>query len=108
MTQSTARVKVPATAAKGEIVEIKTTIGHDMESGQRKDKDGNPIPRKIINKFLCTFNGKEIFRSDWYPAISANPYLSFFMRATETGRFEFAWTDDDGSVAKATADITVG
>jgi sulfur-oxidizing protein SoxZ len=101
------RVKVPATAAKGELIEIKTTIAHDMESGQRKDKDGKPIPRRIINKFLCTLNGKEIFRSDWFPAISANPYLSFFARASESGTFEFSWFDDDGSVYKASADIAV-
>ena len=101
------KVKVPAQAKKGEVIEIKSTIGHDMESGQRKDKEGKPIPRKIINKFTCTYNGKEVFSSDWHPAISANPYLSFFMTATESGKVEFAWTDDDGAVYKTSSDITV-
>ena len=34
------RLRVPATAKKGEVVEIKTLITHPMESGQRKGEDG--------------------------------------------------------------------
>ena len=34
------RVKVPKTAAAGEAITIKTLISHKMESGQRKDKQG--------------------------------------------------------------------
>jgi len=102
------RVKVPKTAAKGEVLEIKTLITHKMESGQRKDKKtGEKIPRKIINKFVCAFNGKEVFSADWAPAISANPFMSFYTTATESGTFEFTWTDDDGSVYSKTAELTV-
>jgi sulfur-oxidizing protein SoxZ len=102
------RVKLPKKAAKGEVIQIKTLISHTMESGQRKDrKTGEKIPRKIINKFVCTFEGKEVFSADWHPAISANPYLSFYTVATESGTFEFAWTDDDGSVYSTTAKLTV-
>ena len=93
--------------AKGDVIEIKTLISHKMESGQRKDKEGKLIPRQIINKFVCTFDGKEVFSADWHPAISANPYLSFYATATESGTFEFAWTDDDGSVNTKTAKLTV-
>lgn len=103
----TPRVKMPASAAKGEVFEVKTTIDHDMESGQRKDKDGKTIPRKIINKFVCTYNGKEVFTSDWHGAVSANPYLSFFLTATESGKVEFKWLDDDGSAYTASQAITV-
>jgi hypothetical protein len=52
------RIKVPKSASAGEVITIKTLISHEMESGQRKDKDGNPIPRQIINKFTCTFEGQ--------------------------------------------------
>lgn len=45
------RVKVPKKAQAGEAITIKTLISHTMESGQRKDKDGNTIPRSIINRF---------------------------------------------------------
>lgn len=103
----TPRVKIPASAAKGEVFEIKATIDHDMESGQRKNKEGKPIPRKIINKFVCTYGGNEVFSSDWAPAISANPYISFFLTATESGPIELKWMDDDGSVYSAGGTITV-
>lgn len=101
------RVRVPKKAAKGEIVEIKTLISHKMESGQRKDKKGKPIPRSIINKLEVTFNGKEAFSADWHPAISANPYMSFFAKVEESGEFAFKWTDDDGSVYTKSAKVTV-
>jgi len=101
------RVKVPAKAAKGEVVTIKTLISHEMESGQRKDKDGKTIPRQIINKFTCTFNGQPVFWCDMAPAISANPYLEFTAKVMESGTFTFTWLDDNGSVYTAENKIAV-
>ena len=92
-TKPTPRVRVPAKATAGEIIEIKTLISHEMESGQRKDAKGETIPRKIINKFS---------------AISANPYQSFFFKATESGEFTFTWKDDDGSEYTSKNKLTVG
>lgn len=91
------RVKVPKTAKAGETVVLKTLISHEMESGQRKDKDGKTIPRKIINKFTCEFNGQPVFSCDIDPAISANPYFEFSAKVNESGTFKFTWIDDDGS-----------
>ncbi len=108
MTVSKPRVRVPTQAKPGEIVEIKTIISHDMESGQRKDSSGKPIPREIINNFSAKFNGKEFFSADWFPAISANPYQSFFFKASESGSFEFTWKDDNGENYSAKADLKVG
>ena len=106
-TTPTPRVRVPPTAKPGEMIEIKTLISHEMESGQRKDAAGAVIPRKIINKFTAAFNGKTVFEADWNPSISANPYQSFFYKAAETGEFTFIWKDDDGSEYKATNKLTV-
>ena len=85
------------TAKKGELVEVRALVTHEMESGQRKDKDGNVLPRKILNKFACTVNGKQVFAADFEPAISANPYIQFKFRAEESGPVVLTWTDDDGS-----------
>lgn len=102
------RIKVPKSAAAGDVVTIKTLISHKMESGQRKDKKtGEPIPRMIINKFSCDFNGSPVFSCDIDPAISANPFLEFSARVTESGKFNFSWTDDDGTVIEASREITV-
>ncbi|MGE0338907.1 MAG: thiosulfate oxidation carrier complex protein SoxZ, partial [Xanthobacteraceae bacterium] len=35
--------------------------------------------------------------SDLHPAISANPYQSFYFKVSEAGEFKFVWKDDDGS-----------
>ncbi len=101
------RIKVPKTAKKGEVVEIKTLVSHVMESGQRKDAEGKTIPRKIINRFTCEFNGKPVCEMTLHPAISANPFISFFAKVEESGTFTFTWYDDDGSVYKAESKIDV-
>lgn len=107
MASPTPRVRVPANAKPGEMIEIKTLISHEMESGQRKDASGKIVPRKIINTFTAAFNGKTVFEADWNPAISANPYQSFFYKATESGEFTFTWKDDDGSNYTAKNKLTV-
>jgi len=101
------RVKAPKKAAMGEIVEIKTLINHPMESGQRKDSSGSPIPRQIINRFEVALNGRQIFATDLFPSVSANPYVAFFMKAQESGDLTFTWHDDDGSVYEDTKTIEV-
>ena len=108
MASAKPRVKVPKKAEAGEIIEIKTLISHKMESGQRKDKDGNVIPRQIINNFKAEFNGQLVFEAALEPAISANPYISFNMKVPESGTVVFTWTDDDGSVYTEEKEITVG
>lgn len=102
-----ARVKVPKTAAAGEVVTIKALVNHKMESGQRKDADGNVIPRMIINSFVATFNGAEVISVAMEAAISTNPYLQFSFAVPETGDLAFKWVDDDGEVTEATKTITV-
>ena len=107
-TTSIPRVRLPTQAKPGELIEIKTLISHEMESGQRKDNAGNVVPRRIIKQFVAAFNGKTIFEADWNPAISANPYQSFFYKAAETGEFTFTWKDDDGSDYVTKNKLTVG
>jgi sulfur-oxidizing protein SoxZ len=101
------RIKLPKEAKKGEVIEIKTLIAHVMETGLRKDADGKIIPRKIINKFSCEFNGKPVFSVDIEPAVAANPYMQFTAKVEESGKFKFTWVDDDGTVTTAEQDIAV-
>ena len=101
------RARVPKKVKKGKIVEIKTLISHKMETGLRKDSKGKVIPRDIVNKFVATYNGVQVFASNWHPAISANPYLSFHLRPMESGTLEMAWTDDNGKTYKKSARIEV-
>ncbi|MDA7827066.1 thiosulfate oxidation carrier complex protein SoxZ [Rhodobacteraceae bacterium] len=102
------RVKAPKQAAAGEVVTMKCLISHNMESGQRKDKDGNKIPRSIINRFTCEFNGKMVIDVAMEPAISTNPYFQFDATVPEAGEFKFTWYDDDGSVYEDSKKVAIG
>lgn len=102
------RVKVPKSAAAGDAVTIKTLISHKMESGQRKDKEGNVIPRSIINRFTCDFNDQNVIDVKLEPAISTNPYFEFEARVDAAGEFKFTWYDDDGSVYETAKSIAIG
>jgi sulfur-oxidizing protein SoxZ len=102
------RVKVPKSAAAGEVVTIKALISHTMESGQRKNADGNVIPRQIINRFTCDLNGVNVVDVAIDPAVSTNPYFEFDAKVDAAGEFKFTWYDDDGSVYEDVKSITVG
>ena len=95
------RVKMPNEAKLGEIIVIKTLITHPMESGLRKDVDGNLIARRILNRFTCSFDGALVFACDFEPGVAANPFVQFSVRAEKDGVYRFAWSDDDGSVLTA-------
>jgi sulfur-oxidizing protein SoxZ len=107
VTTPTPRVIVQSSAAKDEIIQIKTIISHQMETGLRHDSQGEVIPRKIINRFQCVYNGEVVFSADLHEAVSANPYLEFFVRATESGLLEFVWDEDGGAVYRLEQHLAV-
>ena len=100
-------VNVPATAKRGEVIEIRTLAGHSMETGFRRTQTGELVPRDILTNFSCRYNGVEVFRADLHPAIAANPLISFSTVATESGTLEFRWSGDNGFSVTQSAAITV-
>jgi sulfur-oxidizing protein SoxZ len=100
-------VSLPPKAKRGEIIEIKTLAGHPMETGFRRTQLGELIPRDIITRFTCSYNGVEIFSADLHPAMAANPLIAFTTVATESGTLEFRWTGDNGFSVTQSAAITV-
>jgi sulfur-oxidizing protein SoxZ len=104
---ASALVSVPARARRGEVIEIKTLISHPMETGHRRTQLGAPMPRDIITRFVCTYNGAEVFRADLHPAIAANPFLVFSTVATESGTLVLTWTGDNGFSVTESATISV-
>jgi len=107
VTTPTPRVLIPSAAAKGEIFPVKTIISHQMETGLRHNAQGQVIPRKIINKFVCRYGGVVVFSVDLHEAISANPFIEFYLRATESGRLEFIWEEDGGGVYRVEHELAV-
>jgi sulfur-oxidizing protein SoxZ len=102
-----ALINVPPKAKRGDIIEIKALMSHIMETGYRRTAAGEVVPREIITSFTCRYNGTEVFRADFFPAIAANPFISFFTIAKDSGKFEFEWIGDKGFSETASASITV-
>jgi sulfur-oxidizing protein SoxZ len=100
-------VTLPAQAKRGEIIEIKTLAQHAMETGFRRTQTGDLIPRDIIRRFTCTYNGTEVYRVDLHPAIAANPLIVFSTVATESGTLTFQWVGDNGYSVTEIAPIRV-
>lgn len=107
MSDVTPRVQVPATVLKGANFTVKSLISHPMETGLRTDSKGDVIPRKIINKFVCRYDGVEVFVADLREAIAANPFIEFDLRATRTGPLEFIWEEDGGAIYTLQHRLTV-
>ncbi len=97
----------PAQPRSGEVVEVRIIIGHPMESGQRRNDQGERIRRNLINKLRCTYDGAVVFDADIGTGIAANPLFVFWMRATRSGDLRFDWVDDDGVTGDAVHALTV-
>jgi sulfur-oxidizing protein SoxZ len=102
-----ALINVPPKAKRGDVIEIKALMSHIMETGYRRTAAGDIVPRDIITSFTCRYNGTEVFRADFFPAIAANPFISFFTVAKESGKFDFEWIGDKGFSETASASIAV-
>jgi len=102
-----ALINVPKTARRGDVIEIKTLISHVMETGYRHGTNGQGIPRDIITSFSCKYNGEEIFATQLYPAVAANPFFTFHAVATESGTISFHWIGDNGFEVTEEAKIAV-
>ena len=100
-------VNMPSSARQGEVIEIRTLAGHTMETGFRRTERGELVPRDIITRFVCTYNGVEVFSADLHQAMAANPLITFTTVATESGTLEFRWTGDNGYAASHSATLTV-
>jgi sulfur-oxidizing protein SoxZ len=100
-------INLPARAKRGEIIEIKTLIAHPMESGNRRNNDGTTVPRLLLHTFAAKFAGREVFRASLHTGTAANPFISFFMKVSGPGEFEFTWIEDGGAKTTERQDLKV-
>ena len=102
-----ALINVPRSVKRGQVFEVKVLMSHPMETGYRPGTNGSIIPRNIIQTFRVTYGDGEVFRMEMSPAVAANPFVSFFARAGESGPMVFTWSGDNGFSAKESAQIQV-
>ncbi len=91
-----ALIRLPTRARPGEVITVQVTIAHPMETGHRPGADGRVLPRDIVRRFVCDYDGQRVFAADLHPAVAANPYLSFSTVATRSGDLLFRWEGDNG------------
>jgi sulfur-oxidizing protein SoxZ len=105
---ATARTLISVPAARsGEVIEIRATLGHPMETGHRPDGMGRLVPRNIVTRFECRLDGERVFGMDLFPAVAANPYIAFTLRAQRSGTLTFTWEGDNGFAHSETKSLTV-
>ncbi len=106
-----ALITIPPNPKINSVIEIRALIQHPMETGLRPDAEGKILPRNIIRKFECRFiagNKSElVFSAELFPAISANPYIAFHLRAAQNGTLNFQWAGDNGFTQTETAALVV-
>ncbi len=100
-------VRAPALARRGEVMEIRVLLQHPMETGYRPGADGRVLPRDIVRRIEARFEGEPVFAMDLFPAIAANPYVAFPLRATATGTLVLSFSGDNGLAHTESVKITV-
>jgi len=102
-----ALITMPATAKRGEVIEIRTLIAHPMETGYRPGADGAILPRNVIHRFTCHYDNVLVFSAELFPAVAANPFIAFSTVATASGTLRFVWSGDQGFTQTETASLAV-
>jgi len=93
-------------AILGDKVTVRVLIGHDMESGQRKDANGQIVPAWHIQNITANCNGKTVMNAYWGPSVSKNPFLQFSFKGAKAGdKVAISWIDTKGD--KRTDEATI-
>lgn len=100
-------ITLPPRVPAGEAFEVRATVAHVMETGYRSSDEGARLPRDLVRRFECRLDGELVFAADLYAAISANPYLAFWMQAGQSGELSFSWRGDNGFEHRETRALTV-
>jgi sulfur-oxidizing protein SoxZ len=93
-------IHMPGSARRGEIITIRTLVGHAMETGYRVDAQGQLVPRDIVRRFTCRYNGELVFAAELFAAVAANPFIEFNTVALSSGTLTFEWEGDKGFVQR--------
>ena len=83
--------------AQGDKITVRVLVGHEMESGQRKDAAGKVVPAWFIQEISATWNGKTVMSAQWGTAVSKNPFMQFSFKGGKAGeKVVVSWTDNRG------------
>jgi len=102
-----ALVNLPPRLQRGQVFELRTTLSHPMETGQRVGASGERVARDIVTRFEARLDGSLVFAADLFPAITANPYLAFPLRIERNAVLDLQWRGDHGFEHRETVNLVV-
>ena len=92
--------------AQGDKTTVRVLVGHEMESGQRRDAAGKTVPAWFIQSISATWNGKPVMSAQWGPAVSKNPFMLFSFKGGKAGdKVAVTWVDSRGE--KRTDEVAI-
>jgi sulfur-oxidizing protein SoxZ len=93
--------------AAGDKATVRVLMSHEMETGQRKDSAGKPIPAWFIQQVSAQHNGKTVLEAQWGPAVAKNPFLQFVVKGAKAGdKISITWKDNHGDTRTDEAVVT--
>ena len=102
-----ARLIVPPLVRAGEEFQIRLLIQHPMETGFRRDVDGNVLETNLLETMSLDFEGQPVFNALTMNALTANPFLTFVVVIKQSGKFNARWRDMKGNVGSISASVRV-
>jgi sulfur-oxidizing protein SoxZ len=91
---------------KGDVAVIKSLMPHPMETGTRKDPEGNIIPAHYIETVTCEHNGAAVIQAQWGASVSKNPYFAFEVAGAQSGDvIKVSWADNLGETSSGEATL---
>ncbi|MCW5665948.1 MAG: thiosulfate oxidation carrier complex protein SoxZ [Piscinibacter sp.] len=83
--------------AQGDKTTVRVLMSHEMETGQRKDSAGKPVPAWFIQEVSASHNGKPVMTAQWGPSVAKNPFLQFTIKGAKAGdKVSISWKDNKG------------
>ena len=102
-----ARLIVPPLVRAGEEFQVRLLIQHPMETGFRRDVDGNVLETNLLETLSLDFEGQPVFNALTMNALTANPFLTFVVVIKQSGKFNARWRDMKGNVGSISASVRV-
>ena len=91
---------------KGEHAEVKALMRHPMETGQRKDDAGNPIPAHFITSVTASVGERMVMEAQWGAAVSQNPFVAFRVKDVKPGdEVVVRYVDNNGETGEGSTAI---